>query len=493
MIKLRKIFFYLFLMIYIVFCPFVILYALGMRVNTNTKSIQKTGIISVSTIPAEADVTLNQRHFPKKTPTIIRNLPPGNYSLTLSLKNYLPWEKILTVKEEKATMAENILLIPQKWKSKKLSQESFEELIAITGQPFLLLKKGPYLKDLFIFRWSQGLGQIFFANNTLNSEGEPIQPIFQKDFIYREGKLSDYYTVKNSPFLLMQVQLGSAIKYLWIDPRTKSPQVEDITDLFSVEPENVLWDPKEDKIIFSYQKQSINRLNIKSKSILPNILDAVRSFSIFGDQLYVLTDDYTFKRVDNDAKNVQILLEDSHLSRSLFADRNKLHITVLAKELILFLDEDGALLFNHLPHRLVDHGVKGFVFNEHKKRLLLWTNHQIGVINFTKEKENTLFEQGPPLVWPITNGNNIQQAFWVNETSETLYRDQNKIFLLETDAPGKPLPYEIINVKPDGAIEYSDTLGTLFYLDKETGCLSSIEILNRGINVPLPEKIPHDI
>ena len=488
MIKLRKIFFYLFLAIYIVFCPLVILYALGMRVNISTKSIQKTGIISVSTIPAEADVTLNQRHFPKKTPTIIRNLPPGNYSLTISLKNYLPWEETLIVKEEKATMAENILLIPEKWKSTELSKESFEELIAITGQPFLLLKKGPLLKDIFIFRWSQGLTQVFFANNTLNSEGETIQPIFQKDFIYREGTLRDYYTVKNSPFLLMQVELGSAVKYLWIDPRTKSPQVEDITDLFSVKPENVLWDPKEDKIIFSYQKQSIHRLNIKSKSIVPDILEAVRSFSIFGDQLYFLSDDYTFKRVDNDAKNIQILLEDSLLSRSLFAERNKLRITVLAKELILFLDENGALLFNHLPHRLVDHGVKGFVFNEHKKRLLLWTNHQIGVIDFTKEKGNTLFEQGPPLAWLMTNGNDIQQAFWVNETSQILYRDADKVLLLETDTLEKPISYEIINVKPEGAIEYSDTLGTLFYLDKETGCLSSIEILNRGNQRPLTGK-----
>ena len=192
MIKLRKIFFYLFLVIYLGFSPFIILYALGMRVNYNTKSIQKTGIISVSTIPPEADVTLDQRHFPKKTPTIIRNLPPGNYPLTLSLKNYLPWEKILTVKEEKATTAENILLIPQKWKSRELSAESFEELISITGQPFLLLSKGPWLKDFFIFQWSQGIGQVFFANNILTNNPEPIHPIFQKDFIYREGKLRNY-------------------------------------------------------------------------------------------------------------------------------------------------------------------------------------------------------------------------------------------------------------------------------------------------------------
>ena len=523
MIKLRKIFFYLFLTIYIGFCPLVILYALGLRVNTNTKSIQKTGIISVSTIPPEADVTLNQRHFPKRTPTIIRNLPPGNYSLTLSLKNYLPWKKTLTVKEKKATTVENVLLIPQKWKSRELFAESFEELIPITGQPFLLLiglsqikdvgevqykdlsslekrpnidylnvfsrekvnKKGPLLKDIFIFRWSQGIGQALFANNTLTSDAETIQPIFQKDFIYREGKLRNYYTSKNSPFLLLPVQLGDAIKYLWIDPRTKPPQVEDITDLFPMEPDNVLWDPREDKLIFSRQRQSINRLNIKSKAILPNILEAVRNFSIFGDQLYVLTNDYTFKRVDSDAKNVQILLEDSPLSRSLFGGQDELRrvgITVLTKELILFLDENGALLFNHLPHRLVDRGVKGFVFNEHKKRLLIWTNQQIGVIDFTKEKGNALFEQGPPLTWPITNGNNIQQAFWVNETSQILYRDEDKIFLLEADE-GESLSYEIIGIRPNSAIEYSDTLGTLFYLDKETGHLSSIEIL----------KIPHAI
>lgn len=493
MIKLRKIFFYLFLAIYIVFCPLVILYALGMRVNTNTRSIQKTGIISVSTIPPDAEVTLNQRHFPKKTPTIIRNLPPGSYSLSLALNNYLPWEKTLTVKEEKATTAENILLIPQKWNSRELSTQSFEELIAVTGQPFLLLRKGPFLKDLFIFRWSQGLGQMLFANNTLTSDTEMIQPIFQEDFIYREGTLRDFYTVKNSPFLLMQIQLGDAIKYLWIDPRTKPAQVEDITDLFPVEPDSVLWDPKEDKIIFSLQKESLQRLNIKSKTILPDILEAVSSFSVLGDQLYVLTSDYTFKRLDSDARNVQVLLKDSHLSRSLFADRNKLRITVLAKEFILFLDENGTLLFNHLPHRLVDRGVKGFVFNEHKKRLLLWTAHRIGTIDFAKEKESTLFEQGPALLWPITNGRNIQQTFWVNDTSQILYRDENEIFLIEADHQGESLPFGIIPVRPGSAVEYSDALGTLFYLDQETGHLCSVEILNRRINVPLPEKTPHAI
>ncbi len=89
----------------------VFLLASGYRFNTETRTIQGTGIISVSSVPDGALVYIND--VPKNaTNTSITDLTPGGYSVRLTKEGYHTWQQSAIVKKELVTKLE-ALLLPQ--------------------------------------------------------------------------------------------------------------------------------------------------------------------------------------------------------------------------------------------------------------------------------------------------------------------------------------------------------------------------------------------
>src|SRR5262245_62019303 len=130
---LRKLVFYLFAGIYLGICPFLILRMLGFVFDPAAGHWVKTGIIYVSSNPPDAKVFLNDRPMAEHTPTVIRDLTPNSYSLRMELDGYKPWENTLPVQDKKATVLENILLIPKEWKISTISPFPLAKLIPVTG------------------------------------------------------------------------------------------------------------------------------------------------------------------------------------------------------------------------------------------------------------------------------------------------------------------------------------------------------------------------
>ena len=92
---LRRIVFYIFLLIYCIVCPLLILRMKGFVFNPQTHQLVKTGIIYVSTNPPGADVYLNNIKAHETTPTVIRDLLPNNYTLRLEFKDYQLWQNTI--------------------------------------------------------------------------------------------------------------------------------------------------------------------------------------------------------------------------------------------------------------------------------------------------------------------------------------------------------------------------------------------------------------
>jgi len=89
----------------------VFLLASGYRFNTETRTIQGTGIISINSVPDGALVYIND--VPKNaTNTSITDLTPGGYSVRLNKEGYHSWQQSVIVKKELVTKLE-ALLLPQ--------------------------------------------------------------------------------------------------------------------------------------------------------------------------------------------------------------------------------------------------------------------------------------------------------------------------------------------------------------------------------------------
>jgi hypothetical protein len=490
----RKIIFYIFALIYLICCPLIILYALGFVFNPQARKVVKTGIISLNSIPSGAAVSINKTPLPNKTPTNIHNLPPEQYLVTLTHPQYRPWEKRVPVVAEQATTIDHILLIPESWALGGISPHSFEQLIPMEGNSFLLLQKGKALKDLFIYRFQEGMEQKLLKNVGI-SEADPerVVPIFSDDFIYAQGEILSYYTVKSSPFLLLEIDAKGKRKFLWVDPREKKTKVNEVTDLFPKVPQQVLWDANEDKNIFSFQDNYLNRLNVIEKAIYPKYSKNVQGFGVKGNAVYLFHKGPFFVRVDLEGKEQQLPLKDPDSLRSLLGMKNDIRISVLENDLFLFWGKRGELSTNRFPFIIVKNGVNGFSYNRASQQLLVWTDNKIGIADFTRQSiKGKKLKKLPTPDWFVSKGKNIRQAFWVYQGSHLLFLDQDQIFLIEIATYDHPILTEVGRVKRGTSVYYSDSSGKVFFLDAQTGMLSEITIIPPQSIIPLPKPLENE-
>lgn len=95
---------------FLVTAPAVVFYTAGYRLNWERRELVETGLISVSSVPRGAHVSVDGTDAGERTPAVIGTLSPGDHVLRLTREGYLPWEKRLTVNSRLTTFAHDVLL-----------------------------------------------------------------------------------------------------------------------------------------------------------------------------------------------------------------------------------------------------------------------------------------------------------------------------------------------------------------------------------------------
>ncbi len=485
MLVLRRILFYFFFLTYLVLCPLLILYAFGVIFKPENQSLQKTGIIYLATTPPGATVYINHQPFAEPTPTIIQNLPPGKFHIELMLKDYKLWAKDIPVEATKATAPENILLIPQDWNLEKYSVNAYQDLISFSPHPFFLLRQGPLLKDLFVFRWKEDL------KNAPPEENAPLEtqglfPLVKPEDPMAKAEIIKINTVPGSSCLVIESKLQDNKIFSWINLEDTNNILKDITPLFPLIPEEIVWESRDNNELYSLQKGILNFVDLSAQAIHPQIIKDVRSVAPHHHNLYTLLENYSIMRYDRNGENPLPLLEDTPFAKSLFGKYKKLRLSVLSEKILVFLSENGALVSNQLPYNLVADGIRGFKFDENHERLLFWKDADVGFIDFTPPAEDGLFEKGPRINWLNVAAAHIRDAFWVNNGAQILYLDNDKVLITETHSFGQPEVQQIVIVKKGSAVSYLENLGRLFFLEEKTGQLMSVPIFTKESLITLP-------
>ncbi|MFH1401878.1 MAG: hypothetical protein ABIG40_02860 [Parcubacteria group bacterium] len=119
--KSRTILFYICLFLFLLISPVAVLYSQGYRLDfgreTNGKIIVKTGGLFLKIAPGQAEIYIDGE-LEKKTDflfgsSLIKNLLPKNYAISVNKENFWPWEKNLKINEKDVTEAKSIVLFPK--------------------------------------------------------------------------------------------------------------------------------------------------------------------------------------------------------------------------------------------------------------------------------------------------------------------------------------------------------------------------------------------
>jgi len=477
MLLLRKILFYVFVLIYFVFCPVVILQAFGYFVYPLAKkTVIETGLISLVSNPAGATIFVENRRFTKRTPAVVRGLLPQAYTVRLAMKNYKPWSRTVTVEAGRATVMDKVLMLPQQLSVQDITSEECEELVALPSTPYFLVVKDEKLKDCLIY----------------DGHEDELRPLLKTDDTFSDMRFVSCVTVDGSPYFLMQVEdVNREPRYLWGEIRKDQTVLTDMSSLLPSAPfQSAEWDATYPKYLFIAYNNDLYRLNTVTRTMFPKFMESVSGYGLFERMVYSIAADQSFVRSDMQ-KSTRIYHKKYMPISPLLAEiKGFFRIKALTRDTLVFIGEKGELLSNLLPYYFVDKGIVGTAFYADTKQLLMWQKERIGIINFTKDKDREdIFEHGPRVQWIYEKGKNIEQAFWVYNGSHILFRDKDKVYLIDVNASAKNEPEFLVQVRRKSNMVYQESTGKLFFLDAEQGKLVVMRILPRTdmINFQFPE------
>jgi len=122
---------------------------LGYQFNPKLKHFQKTGVISIRSLPSQAEVYLQDKRVDKLSPCDIRELLPGRYRIRLEKENFYPYEVNIEVKPALVSLLD-AMLIPRIKDIEKIKPESnvykFFVMEHLFGKKIIALaKEGIYI------------------------------------------------------------------------------------------------------------------------------------------------------------------------------------------------------------------------------------------------------------------------------------------------------------------------------------------------------------
>ena len=427
----RRIVFYILVGVYLGACPLSISYALGYLVRPGSEhGIIKTGLVHVATAPPGASVYFGKSRYTDRTPIVLRDVLPGTYPVTVLLKGHRPWRRQVPVKPGQATVLEHILLLPDALPDAMVLAGGFDDLLPFATRDILCLTRGPQVQDLVAYD---------------AHAGSAWRPRLVSDVV-ATARIRSTIGRRDAGEGLLRVQAADGERWLWVELHRDGPRIHDVTELVA----------------------KPGRAG-KDAAAGP----AVRGLGVARRRLYLLLADGSLQVLDPDRPSTERMIMDPELL-ALTEPGGMFQLRILSDDTLLLMGEHGELATNQAPYLLVGEGVRDVAEDPRQGRLLIWQAERLGVLDLAAWRTSP--ERLAP-VWVFQDGHNIQQAFWAHDGSHVVFRDDDRVRLLELGTPGEPALEELVQVKRHSAILYNDAWGRLYYLDRTTGDLRAIQLL----------------
>lgn len=451
----RHILFWLFALVYVALCPLLIIRTLGYL---------NTGLIVIYALPADAHVQLNGRPFRQDMPATLPRLQPGPYTVRVERDGYRPWTRDVLVEKKRATVLDNVFLLPQVDAMEVVAENPFDSLRAIDGTPYIILLAQDQASDARVF----------------NHQKRTLSPLFPTNAPYASRSVRRLFTRPNSPYVLAQLSDDPKNLYLWVRLDTEPNTVQDITALMHQRPAEVLWSKDAPEQLFCFEKGVVTKVDL---AIGTNELEFATDWLGLG------VFDHTVCGLDAEARFVRKTLDGAivgtedtalNLDQGLFSKIRFVGVHPMANGALLFHESGGRLLQTELPHLLAeDHieGVRGF---DQGERALVWQRRAFGLLETAKpEREGQTFAVSKSIRWIYQGRLNVASPYFMHGGNYALCALDGMvtIFDLRQETAPPDEPREAFRVRRDTGLAYVDKEGMLYALDPDSSRLVAIQIL----------------
>ena len=252
--------FWTFITFFLVAAPISVLYTAGFRYNPKNGSLVRTGVISTSTNPRNAEILLDGIPTEKTTPFVLKRILPGEYQLAFQKEEFHPWSGTVDVQSGGTTNIHNVLL----YRKEQPHQEFLKLAVELAPNPN---------NELIAYTIKEGGWEEIWLFNT--EETEP-------QLIHRVNKDLDTELTwsANGSRLLAQDENTASVRLFLDNGREISLPAETIKDA-----EEVYWHPNEDNLIYISTANELREFNFATQQTVLFDNTPLPEISIDGNQL----------------------------------------------------------------------------------------------------------------------------------------------------------------------------------------------------------------
>lgn len=465
----RRLFFWIFVILFLATTPVAILYSQGYRFDQYKKIFVHSGSVTVKSVPSGVNIFINGELQPSGALDIINNsitvngLRPGNYSLRVAADGYKDWEKNIEVHSGVSTEFWNVYLAPQNLQPRELSADGAEKIFpSASGDHVAFFKKNGASFEVWTLGVKDNQPALIFAQDNLEFSGNPTEniewnskeelllvPVVQKeknDFLILDSAKS------RNPFFLSQAL----------------PNFAEIN--------RVRWNPgNQNEIYFTAKtggesQNDLYRMDLSSSQ--PElILDGVKAFDLSNGAIYVLKQNNIACKTNLDGKNEEQLA----LSPITFSDPDaEMRLIAYDDFRQAFISEAGEMFVHNNGEtgenleKIADNA-KGAQFSDDGKKLLFWNNNEISVLFLRKwdvqpRREENEIQQIIRFSSPLKN------VFWHQDYEHVFFSTQNFVKMVELDSRDRRTLIDLFKYNSENfSSSYNSPNGIYFFLDEAGG------------------------
>jgi len=397
----RKIIAFVFIAIFVIGAPILIIYTAGYRYNYKKGSLEKSGALVIKTDPSRAEVFLNNKNINEKTPIRLNNVIPDDYNILLKKDGFYDWTKKLTVKSKETTFAEDVVLF-KKSEAQKIIEQPVNWISFAPNNDYAVFCVTEFEQDyLYLLNLKNQKTSLVYNNNQIFVNPEIIWALDNSNFLFK----TDSQLISFPAFLPSRYQ-----------------------DLSSLTPaenlSNIKWNPKNASEFFTLQNNSIIKINVNQnnyeKFFIPDKQIQIIDFLIKQEKIYIIS------KINSKVFLGQYELADKKLVKTLELNNENNYFSQNKTSLLFITDKQNSNFYIINPELdkilFQKNNIQNTDLNENQN-LLLQTNHELVILNFDnfQEKNITRYSSG------------LSFATWHKSPNYVFALQDGKISIIELD------------------------------------------------------------
>ncbi|HLC89617.1 MAG TPA: PEGA domain-containing protein [Patescibacteria group bacterium] len=414
-LKYRRILYLIFITLFLLIAPILIIDATGYRYNFKKNRLEKTGILYLDSQPHGALIYLNGK-YQDTTPTRFSRLLPEKYFTEIRKEGFYVWQQNLEVKSNLTTFRRDITLFKISQPNNIISGEINLINASPNGEKIIYSIIKPETEEIKIY-------------NLKNKTNITLISLPRNSF----NQLTFLNWSPNQTKILIQKTIGNFNQYLIADAETLN--IKELNDLTSLNFENLHWGGNDDFYLYGlrngilYQIDSINsRVNLLSYA-------GISDFFSQTNTIYLIT------------KNQgETFLEKIKLPLSESNQTSKIKLSVLTnlsflptkpgylvlkdkKNNDLIVIKDEIFSTDNINENIIFTGAaKKTSFSQNDNNLLYYTDFELSFFDFESGQKELVTRYSEPIKEAIFYPANEKYVFYIlNNAVKVIEIDSEEI------------------------------------------------------------------